>query len=76
MFVQDDPTIIDMELYENLDQVVVLEWVVESGVVEKYPLMTWIDEERYRALFPHSKSLFFVIVTICQDPLSCHHGGL
>ena len=52
MFVQDDPTIIDMGLYENLDQVVVLEWVVESGAIEKYPLLTWIDEERYRTIFP------------------------
>ena len=76
MFVKDDPSIIDMELYENLDQVVVWEWVVESGVIEKYPMMTWIDEERYRTFFGHLNTLFFVIVTICQDPLSCHHGGL
>ena len=62
MFVKDDPNIIDMELYENLDQVVAWEWVVESGVIEKYPLMTWIDEERYRTLCMQFKSLLLLVL--------------
>ena len=47
MFVKDDPSIINMDSFENLDKVIVQEWDVEAGAVVKYPLMDWINNERY-----------------------------
>ena len=44
----DDPNIIRLDLFQNLDVVLVLEWDVESGVIMRYPLLDWVADERYR----------------------------
>ena len=45
----DDPNIINLDKFENLDQVVVVQWQVEDGLLFRYPLLQWIEEEHYRA---------------------------
>lgn len=44
----DSPNIIALDQCENLDRVVVLQWQVEDGLLLRYPLLHWIEEQHYR----------------------------
>jgi hypothetical protein len=44
----DDSRILDLASYQHLEHIMVMDWCVEDGSVESYPLLDWIESGRYR----------------------------
>jgi hypothetical protein len=44
----NDSRILDLASYQHLEHIMVMDWCVEDGSVESYPLLDWIESGHYR----------------------------